>query len=369
VLFYTKTLKKIKKIKKILIIVQRSNGDVFLSTSLINNLYKHFKSPEIDLLINDDTFPLAKLLPNINFIHQFSYLKKQNNRFEQEKNLLFSLFRKYDLSINLTASDRSVIYALLSGHQSISAIEKDNRKSWWKKIFLNYYYYFDSSKHILLNNLEPLKILKIKHDNIQQSIKFTSNEYSKIKSKLNQKKINNFIIFHPSAQYNYKVYPKNLRDTLLYLLNTLEIPIVITGGKTKIDLNIKNQIPSLPYIYNFIGETSLKEYLILSELASAYIGMDTLNMHIAASQNKRIFAIFGPTKLSMWAPWSNQLMSSTSINKPIQTYGKNTIFQSSLPCEVCGIIGCGHNHDKNEFPYAINPDEIFNEIKLWYLKH
>ncbi len=187
-LFYTKTLKKIKKIKKILIIVQRSNGDVFLSTSLINNLYKHFKSPEIDLLINDDTFPLAKLLPNINFIHQFSYLKKQNNRFEQEKNLLFSLFRKYDLSINLTASDRSVIYALLSGHQSISAIEKDNRKSWWKKIFLNYYYYFDSSKHILLNNLEPLKILKIKHDNIQQSIKFTSNEYSKIKSKLNQKK-------------------------------------------------------------------------------------------------------------------------------------------------------------------------------------
>ena len=75
VLFYTKIL---KNPKKILIIIQRSNGDVFLSISLINELYKHYQSPQIDLLVNDDTYPLAKLLPNINFIHQFSYKKKRN---------------------------------------------------------------------------------------------------------------------------------------------------------------------------------------------------------------------------------------------------------------------------------------------------
>ena len=62
-----------KKNKKILIIIQRSNGDVFLSASLINNLYKFYQSPEIDLLVNDDTYPLASLLPNINFIHTFFY--------------------------------------------------------------------------------------------------------------------------------------------------------------------------------------------------------------------------------------------------------------------------------------------------------
>ena len=48
-------------------------------------------------------------------------------------------------------------------------------------------------------------------------------------------------------------------------------------------------------------------YFALSELSLAYIGMDTLNMHIAAAQNKRIFAIFGPTNLTMWSPWSNEL--------------------------------------------------------------
>ena len=89
-------------------------------------------------------------------------------------------------------------------------------------------------------------------------------------------------------------------------------------------------------------------------------------MHIAASQNKRIFAIFGPTKLAIWSPWSNQLKTSTSLNKAIQTYGKNTIFQSSLPCEVCGIVGCGNTHGKNEFLYIIKPEEIFNEVRNWY---
>ena len=43
--------------------------------------------------------------------------------------LLIDLIKKYDLSINLTASDRSVIYALLAGKKTISAIEKDNKKS------------------------------------------------------------------------------------------------------------------------------------------------------------------------------------------------------------------------------------------------
>ena len=353
--------------KKVLIIIQRSNGDVFLSLSLIKALNENYKYLKIDLLVNDDTFAVANLLPNINLIHTFSYAEKQKNRLKQEKKIITSIFKKYDLSINLTASDRSVIYAFLAGKKSISAIEKNIYKSWWKKLFLSHSYYFDASRHILINNLEPLKILKIAFKNIQSTIKVSSDNFSSIKTKLKKKGIKSFIIFHPSAQYNYKVYPKNQRDELLSLLDTLEIPVIITGGNTALDMKIKQEIPYLSNIYNLIGETSLEEYVNLSQLALAYIGMDTLNMHIAASQNKRIFAIFGPTNLAMWSPWSNELKSATSINKPIQTYGKNTIFQSSMPCEVCGFFGCGSNHDKTSLPYTIKPDDIFSEVSNWYL--
>ncbi len=358
-----------KNPKKILIIVQRSNGDVFLTASLINSLYNHYQYPQIDILVNDDTSATAKILPHINFIYEFSYSKKNHNQLKQEINLIRLIYKKYDLSINLTASDRSIIYSLMAGRISISAVEKEIHKSWWKKLFLNHYYFFDSAKHILLNNLMPLSLLKINYENIQDSIGIESIDNSNIKSKLSKKKIAKFIIFHPSAQYEYKVYPRKLRDKLLNHLNSLEIPIIITGGDNKIDLRIKKEIPQLKNIYNLIGETSLSDYVILSELAMAYIGMDTLNMHIAASQNKRIFAIFGSTKLSMWSPWSNQLKKSASINKPIQTYGKNTIFQAQIPCKVCGISGCGNNHGKNEFPEGVDPKKVFNEIENWYQKN
>ena len=67
---------------------------------------------------------------------------------EARKKSYIENYKKYDLSINLTASDRSIFYALMAGKKSISAVENDNRKSWWKKIFLTHYYYFDKLKNI-----------------------------------------------------------------------------------------------------------------------------------------------------------------------------------------------------------------------------
>ena len=67
-----------KNPNKILVIIQRSNGDVFLSMTLIKKIYEHYDSPQIDLLVNDDTVAVARLLPHINFIHTFSYQDKDN---------------------------------------------------------------------------------------------------------------------------------------------------------------------------------------------------------------------------------------------------------------------------------------------------
>jgi len=356
----------LKNPERILIIIQRSNGDVLFSLSLINTLYEYYQQPQIDLLVNDDTFPLAKLLPHVNFIHQFSYQKKRDNRWQQERDLIKSIFKKYDLSINLTASDRSVFYAIFSGKKSISATEINNKKSWWKKALLTQYYHFNPTKHILLNNLKSLNLLNIKHDNIQQSPNIVEKVVANVREKLNKADIKNFIIFHPSAQYSYKIYPKHLRDKLLASLDTLDVPIIITGGSGQLDTEVKSAIPCLKNIFNWIGETTLEEYFALSELSSAYIGMDTLNMHIASGQNKRIFAVFGPTNLKMWSPWSNKSQKCASMDKPIQNYDDITIFQANMPCVACGKAGCDDKHGKSECLYHINPEDIFNEVKDWY---
>ena len=181
--------------------------------------------------------------------------------------------------------------------------------------------------------------------------------------------INDFIIFHPSAQYSYKIYPQKFRDELLAYLSNLGVAILITGGNSKIDIEIKKSLPYLPNVFDLIGETSIEEYVALSSLSSAYIGMDTLNMHIAAGQNKPIFAIFGPTKLTMWAPWSNKLQKATNEDSPLQSYGNITIFQAKLPCVACGNAGCDDKHGKSICLENIKPKDIFIEIDNWYLNH
>ena len=353
--------------KTILIIIQRSNGDVFLSASLIQNLQQSFQPDAIDLLVNDDTLPIAQTLPFIRQIHTFSYHKKKENKWKQEKEIIKKIYRKYDLSINLTASDRSVIYALLASKKAISAVEENNIKSWWKKILLKFHYNFEVKKHILLNNLKPLQLLDIEVSNQQPSPQYSNSAAISIKNRLNKLNVTQFIIFHPSAQYSYKIYSTKLRDALLVLLDQLNVPIIVTGGFNAIDKKIKESLPKLDNIIDFIGETTIEEYIALSELSQGYIGMDTLNMHIAAAQNKRIFAIFGPTNLNMWSPWSNKLELSAKENKPLQTYGNVTVFQAEMPCVACGNKGCNNNGVISECLSNISPTVIFKEIEEWLL--
>jgi len=354
----------LSKINKILIIVQRSNGDVFLSISLIKKLYEYYDSPKIDLLVNDDTFSVASLIPYVKRIHTFSYQKRHTNRWSQEFEIIKKIYRNYDLSINLTSSDRSVIYSILSSKKSISVVENNNNKSWWKKKLLSHFYFYDSNYHILVQNLTSLVLLNIKFEFVQNSINISDKAFNSVQTKLAKLEIKNFIIFHPSAQYKYKILPKHLRNDLLFELSKFNTPIIVTGTNNKIDLEIKRELPLFNNIFNFIGETSLEEYFALSELSLAYIGMDTLNMHIAASQNKRIFAIFGPTNLKMWAPWSNELKRSASLDMPFQTYSNVSIFQANMLCVACGKAGC-NNSGQSECIEQINIQKVSEEVSSW----
>ena len=351
--------------RSILIIVQRSNGDVFLSSPLIEGLFQAYGRPRIDLLVNSDTLPIARTLPHIVEIHQFTYNGNGRGRGTQTTDLLKKILRRYDLSINLTASDRSVLFALAAGRKAISAVEHERKKSWWKRLLLSAYYDFDSGRHIIENNTTALDLLGIASGKLTVRSYYFETAAKSIGKMLAERGIREFIIVHPGAQYDYKVYPEKLRNELLERLNSLSVPMVITGSKSALDIEIKGRLPKFANVHDFIGLTSIEELIALSDRSIAYIGADTLTMHIAASQNRRIFAIYGPTILSMWSPWCNELRSGSRTNRSIQTYGNVTIFQADMPCVACGKAGCDDHHGASECLYHIDPDVIFNEIREW----
>jgi heptosyltransferase-3 len=338
---------------------------VFLSSPLIEGLFLAYGEPSIDLLVNSDTMAIARTLPHIRQILTFSYGEGGMSKAAIVAGLFRKITRRYDLSVNLTASDRSVLFALAAAPMAISAVDPDRKKSWWKRTLLSAYYEFDSSRHIIENNTTALDLLGIGTGKPTVSSYYSHQAAGSVDRMLSERGISRFAIFHPGAQYDYKIYPEMLRNELLEKLARLGLPLVVTGSKSAVDLGIKSSLPKLANVHDFIGLTSMEELIALSDRSLAYIGADTLNMHIAASQDKRIFAIYGPTILSMWSPWSNALRTGTKTNRPVQTYGNATVFQADMPCVACGRSGCDDHHGVSDCLHRIDPDSIYQEVEQW----
>lgn len=355
-------------VKQILIIIRRVNGDVLLTSPLIQHLRDHYEGVDIDLLVNDDTLAIAKALRPIRQIHVYSYQWKKLPlwaRLQQHWKLVRTLYQRYDLAISLTTTDSSVLYARLGGRTAMSAIDVEASKNWWKKRLLNHYYLLSPHRHMILNNLEPLRLLGIPVGKVACKVHYSATAHDTMQAKLRAANIKQFLIFHPSAQHGYKVYPEALRHALLGKLSQLGIAIIVTGAKTPLDLHIKANLPVLPNVHDWIGATSMEEYIALSEQALAYVGGDTLNMHIAAVQDKPIFAIFGPTLLPIWSPWNNALQTAATHSQAQQTYGNITIFQADMPCVPCGKAGCDDQNGNSECLSRINPATINTAVSHW----
>ena len=354
--------------KTILVVVQRSNGDVFLSEPLLRGLARAYGNPRIDLLINDDTLAIAKTLPHVSAIHTYSYRERAEGKKGQSMALYRKLFLKYDLAISLTASDRSVLFARVAARKAISAVEPDPGKSRWKRMLLSGHYLFDTGKHILENNTAALGLLGIDGGPLEVRAHHSSAAEKSVEGMLAERGIGEFILFHPGAQYEYKVYPVELRNELLRLLDTLGLPVVVTGSKSAVDTEIKHSLPKLPNLHDFIGCTGMDELIALSRRSMAYIGADTLNMHIAAAQDRQVFAIFGPTFPAMWSPWCNSLHRATRESMPVQRYGNITMFQADMECVPCGKAGCDDHHGRSDCLYRIEPETIYQEVETWLKK-
>lgn len=355
--------------KKVLIIIQRSNGDVYLSSPLIDGIQAQYPEAKIDLLINDDTLGIAKTLKNINDILLYSYKWRKKGRiyrFIQELKLAKKVWKKYDAAVCLTASDRSVFYAIVAGKMSVGVVEGDRRKSWWKRRFLSRAFVFNDKKHTVANNSKPLEFLNAKPKKLIIDGQVGDDALKQATQRINDMGLKKFVIYHPTAQYIYKVYPEANRTKLLTLLNDHGVDVIVTGTSSQMDTEISNTIPDLPHIHNLMGKTSLAECIALTKLSEAYIGMDTLNMHIAAGFNKPVFAIFGPTFPIAWSPWSNDAQRGANQIAPVQQYGNVTMFQGNLPCVACGLAGCDNKGLRSECLFDISPTFIFRFFKQYW---
>ncbi|MBN1364290.1 MAG: glycosyltransferase family 9 protein [Syntrophaceae bacterium] len=361
-----------KSPKNVLLIIRRSLGDVLAISPVIDILSRRFSKVSIDLLINEDTMAAAKLLNGTNNIIPFDnnlLTRSTMGSIAMQIRLIRKIFRQYDLAISFTSNERSNIFAYLAGRISVGTRELSFSKNWWHRLLLDVGYYNNRKRHILENNVEALRQLNINIDRIVLSAHYSDKTKQKVQQMLKDLGIDRFIIFHPTGKFLCRLYPGKPRNILLQLLDSLDIPIIVTGGKSTIDQQVAAEMPTLKNVYSMIGKISLEECAALTDMSMAFVGVDTFNCHLAAAFNKPIFVLFGPNIPETWSPWSNALQRAGQRATPVQTYGDITLFQSSLECVPCGHSArCGGQDRLSPCMADIDPHIVFNEVKNWLSK-
>ncbi|BAE75476.1 Lipopolysaccharide core heptosyltransferase RfaQ [Sodalis glossinidius str. 'morsitans'] len=301
---------------KILLIKLRHHGDMILTTPVINNLLQHYPEAEIDVLLYKETAPILAHYPAIAHIHVIDReWKKQGllRQLEHEYALAQTLrARHYDLVINLADQWRSAIVALLSGAAQRIGFDYTKRRSFlWSLAHNHLVTTADHARlHTVEQNLSILDPLNLAITDCSSSMYYATADKARGEALLREHQVmGDYIVIQPTSRWLYKCWDDTKMAQLIEGLATCRLPVVLTAGPDKHEQEMVAHIISLcrgVKPVNLAGQLSLPQLAAVIDGAHLFIGVDSAPMHMAAALNTPCVALFGPTKLQRWRPWSEK---------------------------------------------------------------
>lgn len=296
---------------KILIVRFSSIGDIVLTTPVIRCLKQQLSGVELHYLTKSGYVSLLKENPYIDKIHSIDKSIDENIDALKEE--------KYDQIIDLHHNLRTKSLKRKLGVKTY-AFPKENINKW---ILVNFKIDKMPDVHIVDRYMETVAHLNVKNDLrgidyfIPKKDLVDLNDYNIPKT---------FFCMAIGGQFATK---KMLKEKMLELIDQIDQPIVVIGGKEDIsaaEFLTKNASRS---IINLAGELNLNQSASILEQSKILITHDTGMMHIAAAFNKPTISIWGNTvpQLGMYS-----YQPSTPENVVI-------IEKEGLKCRPCSKIG------------------------------
>lgn len=305
----------IAPVKRVLLIKLRHHGDMLLTTPVINSLRQHYPDSQIDVLLYKETEAILRYHPAIMTIHAIDRAwKKQGIRYQikQEWALVKRIrARHYDVVINLADQWRSAIITRLSGAPTRIGFGFHKRRSViWRKAHTNLVSTQNHSQlHTVEQNLSILTALGITSSDSRASMYYSAEDGDYIKCLLMERGVpGDYIVLQPTSRWTYKCWDDAKMAQLLDALQTQGVSLILTAGPDKKERDMIARILSLchnPGVISLAGELTLTQLAALIDGAQLFIGVDSAPMHMAAALHTPCVALFGPTKLQQWRPWSD----------------------------------------------------------------
>ena len=321
---------------KILVTKFRNLGDVLLSTPLFASLKAIYPDSELHVSVNDFCTQVVADNPHVDKVIPYSRGKKKEQSLWQRIRMEIDFYRQfigqYDLVINLTEGDRGCIISAISGaSRRMGYIKKPtlfNRLARFDTTF-------DSQERIptvekdlqFAEAIDSRKVIK------KVTLGWRKDHEDMIDELLPRLGLSEgFVVVHPVSRWMYKCWDSaKVAQCIDHIQKKWQKPVLLTTSSDPKEACIADEIASycqkkplqLPQPVN------LQAYAYLTSKACMFFGIDSAPMHIAASTDTPVIALFGASEPNLWGPWDNERGSNYQLMTGVQHNGIHCVISNA----------------------------------------
>ncbi len=332
---------------RILLIAVPALGDVLLCTPLLRAL-RAAAGTEIDVLVRRGHAEVLEGNPDVGRIIQVDRRPSVLQHVEMSRRL----FRRYDVVVSNSTSDRMALYALLLGRRRIAVVPPSDGKLPWKRWVSERYTIVDAQHcHTLITIRRLGGLLDLRIDQ-QITPPRAHSGHAVLTALLGPGwEHESYAIIHPAPASAYKRWHAPGWRAVVSYLKDRAMRVVLTGGPAPAELDYLNRGLGLPRdsIINLAGQLRVGDISSLLEHCSVFIGVDTVVTHMAAALGAPTVALFGPTNPVVWGPWPQGYRDSDCpfVKHGSQQVGNVYLLQGPGSCVPCSRQGCFDHPDSD----------------------
>ena len=344
--------------KRALVIKLRHHGDVLLTTPVFATLAA--RGIEADALVYSDTASMLTLNPEVSAIYSIGRDWRHLDALSKlgcYRRLYRSLAsRTYDLIVHLTDHWHGAWLArLLSPAVSVApAVKRDSRRAnafWDRSFSARYPVLGGNRRHTVEMHLDALRRIGIQPTDDTKAIRFVpgADAEGNVNRLLESRGIarGGYIVVHPTSRWLFKTWSVTGMAELIDALSGRGEGIVLSAAPSRYELAWIGALTArlARPVIDLSGQLDLKQLGALIGGARAFIGVDSVPMHIAAALGTPTVALFGPSGDIEWGPWRVP----------------HEVVTAEFPCRPCGKDGCGGSK-RSDCLMAISATDVLTAL-------
>ena len=356
--------------RSILVVCIRLIGDVILSTPLLGLLKSAWPEARIDMLVGRGTGEFIEKDPRVRRVLYADTGESGGEGGTRGNTYLRAIFRQYDLSVNLNASDRGNIASALAGRRTRVGFYSGVNwwKDGWKKILLTHPVRFPYAIHVARVGQLAAEALGLSVPRLEARVFWDRDDEETVEALLRSRGVSRpYFVVHPFARWKYKFWKtERFAETSDLVTERRGLQPVWTSSPDPGEVGLLQETATLcrrpPAL--LAGALSLNQMACLLAGSSLYVGLDTAVSHIAATTGVPMVVLYGPTIAERWSPWRNDgpVAQQCPLPRGTQRVGKMVLIQKDWKCVPCGRAGCDGKGGESPCLAAIGTAEVLEAV-------